>query len=231
MCPQARENCHHNVFEGQLVGPEEPSLVGEYLNGHDFADNTTQAIRNDLRKFAAWFIEANQERFVVKRVTVRDVVDFRNHLHRDQRQAVSSINRCLVTIRRFLDHLVQKGYLSSNPARQVKELRRQQLAPKGLGRDEVRRLLREVELRGDLRASAIFHLLLYTGARVSDLVNLGVFAASEKNFFDFPMGRRDWVGISYQRATSGRRRAFPGSSRASSDRGGWTIRRRGVQAR
>ena len=53
MCPQARENCHHNVFEGLLVGTDEPSLVGEYLNGHDFADNTRQAIRNDLRKFAS----------------------------------------------------------------------------------------------------------------------------------------------------------------------------------
>lgn len=75
-------------------------------------------------------------------------------------------------IRRFLDHLVRKGHLPSNPARQVKELRRQQLAPKGLARDAVRRLLREVELRGDLRASAIFHMLLFTGGRVSDLANL-----------------------------------------------------------
>ena len=40
MCSQARENCHHNVFDGLLVGTDEPSLVGEYLNGHDFADNT-----------------------------------------------------------------------------------------------------------------------------------------------------------------------------------------------
>jgi site-specific recombinase XerD len=154
------------------VGTDEPSLVGEYLDSHDFADNTREAIRNDLRKFASWFIGANRENFVVKRITVRDIVDFRNHLHREKRLAVSSVNRCLVLIRRFLDHLVQKGYLQSNPARQVKELRRQQLAPKGLPRDAVRRLLREVELRGDLRASAIFHLLLFTGARVSDLANL-----------------------------------------------------------
>ena len=48
----------------------------------------------------------------------------------------------------------------------MKELRRQHLAPKGLDRADVRRLLREI------RGSAIFHLLLYTGCRVSDLVNL-----------------------------------------------------------
>jgi site-specific recombinase XerD len=46
------------------------------------------------------------------------------------------------------------------------------LAPKGLDRSQVRRLLREVELRQDTRAAAIFGLLLYTGCRCSDLVHL-----------------------------------------------------------
>ncbi len=172
MCSEARENCHHNVFNGLFVGADEPSLVLKYLQGNDFSDNTREAICNDLRKFTRWFSSINHERFAVKRITVRDVVDFRNHLHRDQKQAVASVNRCLVTIRRFLDHLVRIGYLQANVAKQVKEIRRQQLAPKGLARDEVRKLLREVELRGDVRANAIFHLLLYTGARVSDIVNL-----------------------------------------------------------
>jgi integrase/recombinase XerC len=54
----------------------------------------------------------------------------------------------------------------------VKELKRVALAPKGLDRSQVRRLLREVEVRQDIRATAIFSVLLYTGCRVSDLVNL-----------------------------------------------------------
>src|SRR6185312_5814997 len=57
-------------------------------------------------------------------------------------------------------------------AKKVKELRRVALAPKGLDRPQVRRLLREVELRQDARAAAVFSLMLYTGCRVSDLVNL-----------------------------------------------------------
>jgi site-specific recombinase XerD len=46
------------------------------------------------------------------------------------------------------------------------------LAPKGLDRSDVRRLLREIELRQDVRAAAILNLLLFTGCRVSDLVKL-----------------------------------------------------------
>ena len=170
--PQGSQNWHDNVFSGLLVGTEEASLVAGYLAGHDFSEHTRRAIRNDLRKFVRWFTQANGEVFTIKRVTLRDVTDFRSYLHRDQRQAVASINRALVSIRRFFDWLVQQDKLPSNPAKQVKELRRQPLAPKGLERADVRRLLREIELREDIRANAIFHLLLFTGCRVSDVVNL-----------------------------------------------------------
>lgn len=170
--PETRRDRRDNVFEGLHVGTEEPSLVMAYLDTHDFSQHTCRAIRNDLRKFARWFNEANREPFTVKRTTLRDVVDFRNHLHREQRQAVASVNRALVMIRRFFEWLVDEGHLKANPAKGVKELRRQQLAPKGLERASVRRLLRAIELRQDVRGGAIFGLLLYTGCRVSDLVNL-----------------------------------------------------------
>jgi len=130
-----------------LVGKDEPSLVSSYVAAHDFSHHTRRAIRNDLRKFARWFNQANREPFTVKRVTVRDITDFRNHLHREKRQAVSSVNRALVTIRRFFDSLVRLGHVEANPAKSVKELRRQPLAPKGLERADVHRLLREIELR------------------------------------------------------------------------------------
>ena len=112
--PEERRNRHDNVFDGLLIGAEEPSLVAGYLAGHDFSDNTRKAIKNDLRKFARWFSEANRELFIVKRVTLRDVTDFRNYLHRDKRQAVASINRALVVIRRFFDWLVRQGKVEMN---------------------------------------------------------------------------------------------------------------------
>lgn len=121
---------------------------------------------------AKWFAAANHERFTVKRVTVRDVTDFKTYLRRERGQAVSTVNRCLVTLRGFFGWLVEEGHVESNPAKPVKELRRQMLAPKGLEPSVVRRLLREVELRQDVRAAAIFSLFLYTGCRVSDLVEL-----------------------------------------------------------
>ena len=78
----------------------------------------------------------------------------------------------MVTLRRFFRWLVENGSIETNPAKPVKELRQQTLAPKGLERSNVRKLLREVELRNDTRANAIFCTFLWTGCRVSDLIGL-----------------------------------------------------------
>ena len=166
------KNSGDNVFKGMSVGEKEASLVQGYLNSHDFAANSRRAVAQDLRKFAAWFSSANAEPFRIGRVTTRDMTDFRDHLRRQKGQAVATVNRALVTLRGFFGWLTDAGQLPANPVKPVKELRRQLLAPKGLDRSQVRRLLREIELRQDVRAGAIFSLLLYTGCRVSDAVGI-----------------------------------------------------------
>jgi integrase/recombinase XerC len=167
---QAVKNIGDNVLA--VIPADEAQRFQSFLDAHDFSPNTHRAFILDLRKFASWFTSANAESFVVGRVTTRDISDFKDYLRREQGQAVATVNRALVTLRRYLGWLAQQGVLPANPAQAVKELRRQQLAPKGLERPIVRRLLREVELREDIRATAIFSLMLWTGARVSDVVNL-----------------------------------------------------------
>ncbi|MEI7684845.1 MAG: tyrosine-type recombinase/integrase [Planctomycetota bacterium] len=166
------KNSGDNVFVGIPVGTDEESLFDRFLRSHDFTPNSRRAFSQDIRKLASWFSAANREPFKVGRVTTRDVTDFKNYLRREKEQAVATVNRCLVTVRRFFGWLAEQGIVPTNPAKPVKELRRQVLAPKGMDRSEVRRLLREVELRGDVRANAIFSLFFWTGCRVSDLVNL-----------------------------------------------------------
>lgn len=166
------KNSSDNVFGNIPVDPEDADLFNQFLNVQDLADNSRRAMSQDIRKFARWFTESNQERFSVGRVTTRDITDFRNHLRREKQQAVSTVNRGLVTVRRFFGWLTDKGHVAANPGKPVKELRRQQLSPKGLERSQVRKLLREIELRQDIRANAVFSMLLYTGCRVGDLVAL-----------------------------------------------------------
>ncbi len=170
-----RQSCNNScdsVFKGVSVGPDECGYLSGFLDDNDFSDNTRRAFRQDVEKFARWFHAANNEPFKVERTTARDVQDFRDDLRRKRGQAVSTVNRAVVGVRRFFAWLVEAGHVTSNPARKVKELRRQELAPKGLDGPQVRRLLREIELREDVRAGAIFSLFLFTGCRCGDAVNL-----------------------------------------------------------
>ena len=142
------------------------------MNAHDYASGSRRGFAPDIRKFARWFTTANGERFTVGRVTTRDIADFKDHLRRDRSQAVPTVNRNLTTIRKFFGWLAEQGHVTANPGKPVKELKRTALAPKGLDRTQVRKLLREIELRADIRAAAIFSLMLYSGCRVGDLVDL-----------------------------------------------------------
>jgi integrase/recombinase XerC len=169
---QGCENWGDKVFKDLPVGADEAGLFVRFLDAHDFAPNSRRAMARDMAKFARWFTAANAEPFRVSRVTTRDATDFKTHLRRDQGQAVATVNRALVTLRRYFGWLVDQGHVPANPVKPVKELRKVALAPKGLDRSVVRRLLREIELRQDLRAGAVFSLFLYTGCRVSDLAGL-----------------------------------------------------------
>jgi site-specific recombinase XerD len=169
---QSRKNSADMVFRGIPVAGDEATLFSQFLDAHDLAPNSRRAFAQDMRKFGLWFTTANREPLCMKRVTVRDITDFREHMRREQGQAVATVNRAIVTVRKFFGWLVGQGHVTVNPAKPVKELKRQALAPKGLDRSQVRKLLREVELRQDTRSTAIFNLFLFTGCRVGDLVGL-----------------------------------------------------------
>jgi len=147
-------------------------LIDDFLSANDFSRHTDRAIRSDLKKFEQWFVNANGEQLDLTRVTVRDVADYRDHLARVRRQSVATVNRSLVSIRRFLGHCVHGAIITENPATMVRELRRTVTAPKGLSMAEVRRLLREIEIRQDHRAGAVLGLMLFGGLRVSEVVGL-----------------------------------------------------------
>ena len=169
---QGSKNWRDNVFENISVGKNEQIYFRQFLDSHDFSVHTVKAFIFDIRKFALYFTVVNKEPFDCSRICVTDLTSFKRHLREEKQQAVATVNRALVSIRRYLEWLVGQGRLETNPGKVVKELRRQALVPKGLERSQVRKLLREIDLRQDIRSKGIFSLFLQTGCRVSDLVQV-----------------------------------------------------------
>ncbi len=169
---QAGKNWRDNVFQDISTVSDEGVLFNQFLDSHDFSDHSVKAFIFDLRKFAQYFTSVNKEPFDSTRITTVDLTSFKRYLREELHQAVSTVNRALVSIRSYLEFLVGQGRLEVNPGKIVKELRRQQPVPKGLERSQVRKLLREIDLRNDIRSKAIFSICLHTGCRVSDLIQI-----------------------------------------------------------
>lgn len=145
--------------------------VFQRLMERDYAQHTRQAIVSDLKSFLAWYFQKNGEQFNFRRIVERDIADFRDDARRAG-LAIATVNRRLVTLRLFFEIALEEGCMPRNPAKGVRQLAAQSLAPKGLTPQETRRLLREVEIRGNLRDRLILELLLATGLRCSELVGL-----------------------------------------------------------
>jgi site-specific recombinase XerD len=162
--------------------PDEYALLCRYLEVNDFAPNTVKAIRLDLQKWERWFQTANGELYDARRATPRDVADFRRHLREVRRQAVSTTNRCLVTLRRYFAFLLREGFVTASPCEGLKELRRVEQAPKAIDRVNVRKILREATVRQDARGLAILSLMVYCGLRVGEVaaLELGDLDVSER---------------------------------------------------
>jgi len=173
-CSQEGKNYEHNVFRNINTTPNQEELITQHIDCQDLSRHTIYALILDVRKFAKWFTTANCEPWDVERVTCRDVIDFREYLKSEKKQAVATINRNLASLKKYFKWLVQNDHITVNPTSSIKELKKQPLAPQGLTRAEVRKLLREVELRNDFRSKSIFSLILYTGARLSDVTFLEI---------------------------------------------------------
>lgn len=169
---EGRQFWGDKVFAGAILAERERLLVLGFLESHDFSPNTFRAFAHDLNGFIRWFNQSSGESFVLGRVTTSDIAAYKRHLRDERGLAIASVNRCLAMIRKFFGWLLDQGEIGSSPVTGVKELHQVELAPQGLDRNQARRLLRECELRGDVRATAIFSTLLFTGCRCGDLVGL-----------------------------------------------------------
>lgn len=140
----------------------------------DVSENTKQAWVSDLKNFLKWYLNVNGEEFSFSRLTQRDVVDFKKHCQMELGHKPATINRRLMSIRALCKVAMELGVIQESPLKGVKQVTSQSLAPKGLDQSELRKLLKEVEIRGNLRDRLIVEMLSRSGLRVSELVGLTV---------------------------------------------------------
>ena len=136
------------------------------------SENTLQAYRRDIQKFAAF---AAGRKVGTKDVRRSDVVEFLASLYRKGLDS-RSVARHLVTIRNFFRFALTEGYIDDDPAASVESPRFRQSLPEFLSLEEVDRLLQQpdTDTMLGLRDRALIELMYSAGLRVSELCGLRV---------------------------------------------------------
>jgi integrase/recombinase XerD len=136
------------------------------------SDNTIQAYRRDIEKFAAF---ASQRKLSTKQVQRSDIVDFLGSLYRKGLDS-RSVARHLVTIRNFFRFALIEGYIDDDPAATIESPKFRQSLPEFLSLEEVDRVLRQPDTTATvgIRDRAMIELMYSCGLRVSELCGLRV---------------------------------------------------------
>jgi integrase/recombinase XerC len=153
--------------------PDTISVLRSLLE-KDTSQKTKMALISDLKCIFIWYKESNVENFTIGRFTARDLIEYKKYCQEVRKYSARTINRKLINIRNFCKVAVKEGELNSNPADGIKFLPLQTLAPKSLIKQEFRKLLKEVEIRGNLRDMLIVEMLGMAGFRVSELANMSI---------------------------------------------------------
>jgi integrase/recombinase XerC len=132
--------------------------------------NTVAAYRNDLSQLADFMGEKQS----VSGVTAEDIRSCIGSLSKAKKSA-ATVNRFIAAVRTFFAYCRKFEYIQTNPALEIKTVKRSGHLPRFLTGPEIDELCREPEdheILWQARDSAIIEMLYSSGCRVSELASL-----------------------------------------------------------
>jgi len=141
-------------------------------------DLTPASVRNDLsdvRQFMAWY-EAQAEAaqrpdptFTSQSIATPTLTRYQTHLQTVQRHKPASVNRPLISLKRYFGWAKQNKVIMYDPSRAVKWVGQEVSSPRHLDDDEEQALVATVTEQGTLRDRVLIVLLLHTGLRAREV--------------------------------------------------------------
>jgi len=141
----------------------------------------------DLRTFVRWGVECLGAGFALAALGSDTIRAYRSHLLEEKQSAAATVNRRLKTLRKFCAFGVQAGLMAANPADGIELVPNEGAAAlaASLSGQQVEELLRAAASEQPSlarRDTAILMLLLYSGLRLNELVELRL----DDVQFDYP---------------------------------------------
>jgi integrase/recombinase XerC len=144
------------------------------------ADLQPATVRNylsDLRHFMAWFEAWGQQEghvpgFLPEQIATPTLTRYRDYLQHELGRKPATVNRHLVSLKRYFGWATDTGRISRDPSRVVKLVEQAPRPPRHLSDKEESDLVGAVTESGNLRDYTLVVVLLHTGLRVGEACRL-----------------------------------------------------------
>jgi integrase/recombinase XerD len=147
----------------------------------DLAPASLRNYLSDVRHFIAWYEAREAERaiadqqqsdFDVQAIATPTLTHYRTYLQTVLRQKPASVNRSLISVKRYFGWAIRDHLISYDPSAAVKLVGEEENAPRHLDVQEEQALVAAVTKAGILRDRVLIVLLLHTGLRARELCRL-----------------------------------------------------------
>lgn len=137
------------------------------------SDNTVTSYRNDYALFCA--MDHIDESALISKITTEDLRLCVGILNRKKKLAIASVNRFISAVRSLFAYCKKFGYITTNPALEIKTIKKPRQIPRfmtGAEVDELCAAPEKHELLWAKRDKAIFEMFYSSGCRLSELASL-----------------------------------------------------------
>ena len=137
------------------------------------ADLTLKSYAEDLTGLTEYFLATQESLPKPREITTLDLRSYVSALH-EAGYARSSVSRRLASLRSFFRFAMRQGLVDGNPAKPLRNPRRERKLPHFLSTEEIAKLLEAPSANEPLglRDRAIFETMYSAGLRVSELVGV-----------------------------------------------------------
>lgn len=181
-----------NLLKEEIRYEKFSNIFDDFL-AQSLSEETRKAYVNDFKKFAR-YLAFKEIAFNPKTFSSKEMAEFRDFLLNEAEQSRATVKRCLASLKRFWDFLIERYDLKFNPVKAINRPRvRLTVKTSELTNKEVVTLFNAIEYKnkeGSLRVTgylekAILEVMFYTGLRKSEVINIktkDIFKEGEETF-------------------------------------------------
>ncbi|MFC4765994.1 tyrosine-type recombinase/integrase [Effusibacillus consociatus] len=166
----------------KVISAQGEQIINDFIyilsTEEDLNPKTLKEYASDLKQFIGWFESSEQDNqeediaFRLEDVAPPTLTRYREVMQKTMELKPATINRRLITLKRFFEWATTEGRIRRDPSKSVKLVPAEKTSPRQMTEKEEAALVAAAEHSGTLRDQTIIILMLHTGLRTMEVCDL-----------------------------------------------------------